>query len=177
MFCRAPAFRLFLAMGLLVTQPSTGIGRPLALPDPTTPASHQQITVEIRNGKTGGRVWHASPYVFLGKAEVENFSKSHRITSLWSDARVDVTAVTPREVRVWVDFTSQDCRFPEGDHQFRAFDFAGKTLDGIGSFDLDTILSKGVVAPNLCSARTQHPEPGVLVIYVVPLTFKERSEM
>jgi hypothetical protein len=81
--------------------------------------------------------------------------------------------VVPREVKVWIDFIHRDCRFAEGDSKFRTFDFDGNTLTGIGSFDLDVILSRGIVAPNLCSTKTQEPEPGVLTIFVIPATFKE----
>jgi hypothetical protein len=133
----------------------------------------QQITVRIRNGNTGLPIWIASPYVFLGRADPQDFEKSYRRTKFWSDARVDVSGLTPREVRVWVDFIHRDCRFPAGDNRFSFFDFAGNTLKGIGFYDLDMILSKGVVATNLCSAKTQKPEPGVLTIYVIPATFKE----
>ncbi len=86
---------------------------------------------------------------------------------------MDVSGIAPHEVRVWIDFIHRDCRFGDGDNRFRTFDFGGNTLNGIGSFDLDTILSTGIVAPNMCSTKTQQPEPGVLVIYVIPATFKE----
>ena len=74
---------------------------------------------------------------------------------------------------MWIDFIHRDCRFADGDNRFRTFDFSGNTLNGIGVFDVDTILSSGIVAPNLCSAKTKRPEAGVLTIYVIPATFKE----
>jgi hypothetical protein len=61
----------------------------------------------------------------------------------------------------------------EGDNWFQTFDFRGNTLNGIGSFNLDTILSTGIMVPNLCSTKAQPPEPGALAIYVVPAAFKE----
>ena len=132
---------------------------------------HRQIVVKIRNADTGLPIWLASPYVFVGKAEPQRFRDSYRRTKLWGDAHVDVTGADPKEVRVWIDFIHRDCRFPDG--QYRTFDFGGTTLNGIGAYNLDTILATGVVAPNLCSGRTERPEPGVLTIYVIPATFKE----
>jgi hypothetical protein len=172
MFWRATTFRLFLAL-VLFAQSNTGLDRVAAPSGQADPARHQQITVKIRNGKTGRPIWLASPYVFLGKPDPQKFQESYRRTKLWNDAHVDVSGIAPREVRVWIDFIHRDCRFAEGDNRFRTFDLGGSTLSGIGSFDLDTILSTGIVASNLCSAKTQRPEPGVLVIYVIPPTFKE----
>jgi hypothetical protein len=172
MFWRTTTLRFFLVLGFF-TQSHSG---PYSIAKPTgqtTGTPHQQITVKIRNGKTGGAIWLASPYVFLGKPDPQHFEESHRRTKLWSDARVDVSGVAPREIRVWIDFIHRDCRFADGDNRFRTFDFGGNTLNGVGSFDIDTILSTGIVAPNLCGTQTQHPEPGVLVIYVIPATFKE----
>jgi hypothetical protein len=172
MFWRATTFRLFLALALFA-QSHSGLDPSDNPPDRGGPAQHQQITVKIRNGKTGRPIWLALPYVFLGKPDPQHFEESYRRTKLWSDARVDVGGVAPREIRVWIDFIHRDCRFAEGDNRFRIFDFGGNTLNGIGSFDLDTILSTGIVAPNLCSTKTQHPEPGVLTIYVIPAPFRE----
>jgi hypothetical protein len=172
MFWRTTALRLFLVLGLFA-QSHSGPYSIAESTDQTTPTPHQQITVKIRDGKTGGAIWLASPYVFLGKSDPQHFEGSHRRTKLWNDARVDVSGIAPREIRVWIDFIHRDCRFADGDNRFRTFDFGGNTLNGIGSFDLDTILSTGIVATNLCSTKTQHPEPGVLVIYVIPATFKE----
>ena len=98
---------------------------------------------------------------------------SYRRTKLWGDAHVDVTGATPREVKVWVDFLHQDCRFPAGHLSTQTFDFAGNTLRISEAYDIDMILSVGIVAQNFCSARTQRPEPGVLTIYVLPATIKE----
>jgi hypothetical protein len=173
MFWTATGFRLFVALGLFVAQSHTGPDPAVAPPDQRGPGQPQQITVKIRNGKTGRPIWFASPFVFLGEPDPKNFEASHRRTKWWSDAHVDVSGVTPREVRVWIDFIHRDCRFAEGDNRFRAFDFGGNTLNGIGSFDLNTILSTGIVAPNMCSTKAQHPEPGVLMIYVIPASFKE----
>ncbi len=135
----------------------------------------QKITVKIRNGKTGLPVWVASPYVFLGRIAPQDFEKSHRRTELWNDAHVDVTGVNPPEVRIWEDFISRDCRFDDKDKadKFRTFDSGGNTLNGTDVYDLNMILKTGIVTPNHCSAKTQKPEPGVLTIYVIPLTLKE----
>ena len=76
-------------------------------------------------------------------------------------------------IRVWSDFVHRDCRVPEGDQSLASLHYDGSTLRATPAFDLDTIISKGVVGPNLCSSKTQRPEPGSLTIYVIPATFME----
>jgi hypothetical protein len=137
----------------------------------------QQIIVKIRNAKTGLPIWIASPYVFLGKTDPQRYEQNYRRTQLWGDAHVDVAGVNPREVRVWIDYLHQDCRYSEADYKkFLVFDFGGITLNSTDTYNLDTILSTGIVAHNYCNARTQKPEPGVLTIYVIPESFKELWE-
>ncbi len=133
----------------------------------------EKITVKIRDGKSGLPIWLASPYVFVGKTDPQKFMDSYRRTKLWGDAHVDVSGADPREVRVWVDFIHRDCRFPDGNQNYRTFDFAGNTLKGIDVYDIDKVLHEGVVASNLCGTKTQRPEPGILTIYVLPATFRE----
>ena len=134
---------------------------------------HQQIVVRIRNGKTGMPIWVASPYVFLGNTDPQKDIESYRRTEWWGDAHVDVSAAQPREVRVWVDYIDRDCRYEDDFKRFLTFDFAGNTLRSTEAYDIDTILSTGIVTRNLCSSQTQQPEPGVLTIYVIPETLKE----
>jgi hypothetical protein len=134
---------------------------------------HQMVTIKIRDGKTGFPTWLASPYVFLGQTDPQRFTDSYRRTKLWGDAHVDVKGITPREMKVWVDFIHRDCRFAESDTKYRVFDFGGNTLRGLETYDMDVVLTKGLVAQNLCSSKTQKPEPGVLTIYVISPTFQE----
>ncbi len=123
---------------------------------------HQQLTVKVRNGRTGLPIWLASPYVYVGEIDSRRVEESHRKTTFWADAHVDVTSASPRKVIVWVDFVKRDCRLASSNGVMYAADF-----------DLDLVLSKGVVAPNLCSSKTRSPEPGVLTIWVIPASFKE----
>ncbi len=51
----------------------------------------EQITVKVRNGKTGLPIWLASPYVYAGSVDSQHMTESHRKTSFWSDAHVDVS--------------------------------------------------------------------------------------
>jgi hypothetical protein len=134
---------------------------------------HQQIIVKVRNGKTGMPIWVASPYVFLGTTDPQKYMDSYRRTELWTDAHVDVSAAHPREVRVWIDYIDRDCRYGDDFKRFLVFDFAGNTLRNTEAYDIDTILSTGIVTRNLCSSKIQQPEPGVLTIYVIPETLKE----
>ena len=133
----------------------------------------QLVTIKIRNGKSGLPIWLASLYVFVGNASPSQLEEARRPTKFWSDAHVDIATADSRQLRVWVDFIHRDCRFVDGENKFRTFDYSGNTLNGIPTYDTDLILTKGIVAPNLCSDKTQAPEPGVLTIYVIPATSKE----
>lgn len=162
------------AVALLFVLATHTSGRASAQQLASAPAkSHQQIIVKIRNSKTGTPIWFASPYVFLGTADPQQFESSYRRTRFWGDAHVDVSATQPRQVRVWVDFIQCDCRYGSNFKQFLIFDYAGNTLRNTVAYDIDSILTTGIVAPNLCSPETQRPEPGVLTIYVIPETFKQ----
>ena len=162
-------------VALVLTSASCGLCVGLGAQQSSPPLKpHQEIIVKIRNGKTGSPIWFASPYVFLGNAGPEKLDDSYRRTRFWGDAHVDVSATQPREVRVWVDFIDRDCRYGDDFRRFQVFDYAGRTLRNTPAYDIDTILSTGIVAPNLCGSKTQQPEPGVLTIYVIPDTFKER---
>jgi hypothetical protein len=134
---------------------------------------HQQIVIQIRNGKTGRPVWYASPYVFLGSPDAKKFEQSYRRTKFWADAHVDVAGAEPREVRVWVDFIDRDCRYAANFNDFRTFDFGGRTLRQMPFYDVDQVLRTGIVTTNLCGPKTQQPRPGVLTIYVLPESLKE----
>ncbi len=103
-------------------------------PSQKSVSASQQITVKIRNGKTGLPIWLASPYVFLGTTDPARYMDSYRRTKLWGDAKMDVSGTSPREVRVWIDFLHRDCRYPEGEDRYRTFDFAGNTLRGTATY-------------------------------------------
>jgi len=135
--------------------------------------ARQQIAVRVRNGRTGHPTRVASPYVFLGNAVAEDFRESYRRTNAWSDARVDLAGVVPREVKVWVDFIDRDCRYGGDYKAFRTFDIEGTNLRRMPSYDIDKILATGIVSENHCGIKTEKPTPGVLTIFVIPETFKE----
>lgn len=129
----------------------------------TGSTKREQITVKARNGKTGLPIWLASPYVYVGMVDTQHMAENRRKTTFWNDAHVDVSGANPRQVTVVVDFVHRDCRYATSDG----------SMEAAADFDLDVILSTGVVAPNLCGSKTQAPEPGVLTIYIIPATFKE----
>ncbi len=131
------------------------------------------VTIKVRNGRTGLPVWIASPYVFLGNASgtYPDSEKSYRRTAFWNDAKVDVTNVSPPELRVWKDFISRDCRFVQGDTP--GMGGSQLTNEPLRAYSISQILSTGIVTENKCSSKTSKPEPGVLTIYVIPLTFRE----
>lgn len=76
-------------------------------------------------------------------------------------------------MRVWVDLIDRDCRYAANFNNFRTFDFRGRTLRQMPFYDIDQILSTGIVTPNICGQKTQQPKPGVLTIYVLPESLKE----
>jgi len=45
-----------------------------------------------------------------------------------------------------------------------------------GSFSVATIMSKGLAAPNICSALMREPSPGRFIIFVRPAHFREKME-
>jgi hypothetical protein len=71
---------------------------------------HEQITVKVRNGKTGLPIWLASPYVYVGNVDANHMAEAQRKTTFWNDAHVDVTGANPRNVTVVLDFIQRDCR-------------------------------------------------------------------
>ena len=134
------------------------------------------ITLKLLNGETGHPVrWRGSPYVFLGNQanDSENFEDRGKRTNLSGELKIDVTGAIPAVVKVWVDFLHRDCRFPESKaSSTRTFTYSGSTLAALPTYSIEEILKKGVVSENYCGSR-RAAKPGILVIYVIPATYRE----
>jgi hypothetical protein len=98
---------------------------------------------------------------------------SYKRTSGGEMLTLTISSAQPGEVRVWVDFIDRDCRYGDDFKRYLTFDFVGNTLRNTQAYDIDTILSTGIVARNFCSGKIEQPEPGVPTVYVIPETLKE----
>ena len=133
-----------------------GFGRPQPNASSSLVTS-RHITVQLVNGKSGLPVWWlGSPYVYVGSSN----EPIKRRTNLAGEETIDVTSADQLTIRVWVDFIDKDCR--------------SKDLSRVTeTYSLTEILKNGVVSSNYCGSSRKDPEPGVLVIYVTPSTFKQ----
>ena len=76
MISQASVARHILPLALLLfTVSGTQVG---AFQSTAPRPKHEQITVKVRNGKTGLPVWLASPYVYVGK--VDTLHMAHILT-------------------------------------------------------------------------------------------------
>jgi hypothetical protein len=128
----------------------------------------QRITIKLVNGKTDRPVWwRGLAYVRVGDAITANKGFSDKRTNLIGEANVDVTGANPPKVEVNADFISRDCR-----------DRVPITSPlPLRLYEIDEIRKKGVVSDNFCGGPTRVPKPGVLVIYVIPMTLRELWNM
>jgi hypothetical protein len=125
--------------------------------DATPPKPVVSITVIVLNGKTGRPVWRESPNIWIDKEPSIN-----PYTNWRGKARIKV----PRDaaqLRITPDF-GHDCRWKE--------DEANTTRTA--SYSIADILQTGIVSENICGAAKVTPQPGVLVFYELPSTWRER---
>jgi hypothetical protein len=123
----------------------------------TPSAPKQRITIKLLNGKTGGPVgWRG-----LASVRVGNLETVDKRTNLLGQARVEVTNADPAQVEIVPAFVSRDCRYAE------------KSQTRPLSYLIDEIRSKGIVSENYCGSAKRVPKPGVLMIYVIPMTNRE----
>jgi hypothetical protein len=119
-----------------------------------------KIIVRLLNGKNGKPIKHEFPNIWLGDAKFPTSPQAEK-----GDVNLEIGAIQPREIRVMPNYYV-DCRFGRD------------TLDGnLLKYSLDEIASKGVVAENRCGQVHTTPIPGVLVLYVRPMTLKEKLEL
>ena len=126
----------------------------------TSPTANQRITIKLLNGKTGRPVWWRG----LASVSVGSLNSVDKRTNLLGEARVNVTDAHPPQVEVVVAFISRDCRYAS-ESQVRPL-----------TYSIDEIRAKGIVSDNYCGGARRAPKPGMLMIYVVPMTNRELWE-
>lgn len=155
-FRRAPALRGMLNSRRIVAAVVLLFAFKLAIAQ-TSPPVRQKITIKLLNGKTGRAVWWRG----LASVHVGSFDSVDKRTDLLGQAGVDVTNASPAQVEVIPAFVSRDCRYSE------------KSQTRPLSYSVDEIRSKGIVSDNYCGTAKRDPKPGVLMIYVIPMTNRE----
>jgi len=134
---------------LIVAVPQSGNTPSAASP------SLQFITVRTVNAHTDIPVWwRSSPTICVGSASYDACITQKG--NLFGDVRVDVSHTDTPTIRVGEDFVS---------------------CSGGGTYSINEIIVHGIVAENDCGKAKRQPKPGVLVIYVVPMSFKELWKM
>jgi hypothetical protein len=127
--------------------------------DTATPAarspSPKSVIIRTVNAKTDIPVWWlSSPGICVGSAKYD--ACIAKKGNLFGDVHVDVSHADLPTITVSEDFVS---------------------CSGGGTYSIDEIISHGIVAENNCGKTRRQPKPGVLVIYVTPMSFKELWNM
>jgi hypothetical protein len=120
-------------------------------------AESNRIIIRLLNGKNGNPIRGEIPNIWLGNPA--------RVTSSQTDSKgeiaLDIGKARPREIRFRGNYYV-DCR--------------GKTQRELPQnikYSIDEILATGVVSENDCGKSRVSPTPGVLVLYLRPMTFIE----
>jgi hypothetical protein len=124
-------------------------------------AGSSKIVVRLLNGKNGKPLRNEYPNIWLGNASGINPK-----TDANGEITVDISRVQPRTVRVLGNYYV-DCR-PRGSNKLAAMNV---------SYSLDEIIAKGIETENDCGKSQVDPIPGVLVLYLRPMTFIEKWEL
>jgi hypothetical protein len=124
-------------------------------------AASSKVVLRLLNGKNGKPLRNEYPSVWLGNASYINPK-----TDANGEIALDISRVQPRTVRVFGNYYV-DCR-PRG---------SDKQTPMNVSYSLDEIVATGIVTENDCGKYHVGPIPGVLVLYLRPMTFKEKWEL
>jgi hypothetical protein len=140
-------------LSLLLT--ATQIDQQVVIP---SEKAHAIIVIRLLNGNNGKPIKHEGLAIVLGDNPQEDFRADSR-----GELILDLSKSHPRDLRAWMFSYYMDCR-SKGD----------MNVAGAVRYSLDEITSKGIVAENDCGKIHASPTPGVLVLYMRPMTFKER---
>ena len=121
-------------------------------------AGSSKVVLRLLNGKNGKPLTDERPNIWLGNA-----SGITRKTDANGEIALDISHVQPRTVRVFGN-EYVDCRL-RGSNKFAPMNV---------SYPLDEIIAKGIVTENDCGKYRVDPIPGVLVLYLRPMTFLEK---
>ena len=124
------------------------------------PAQQSNVIIRFINAKNGQPIADKQVNVWLGS----DFSL-HDLDAK-DEISLDATSAAPRTLRVMPDLLL-DCRSSNGHSP------SGDKI----TYSLDDILTKGMVGANVCGKATASPTPGVLVLFVRPMTASEKREL
>lgn len=122
-----------------------------------------KIQIRLLNGKNGKPIKDDTPNIWFDDA---NSSLTKGPLNPHTDANGEISlAINDRNVKYVRVLPNQyaDCRFKDDS-------IAGR----LSSYSLTEIITKGIVSNNVCGKQQAEPRPGVLIIYVRPMTFMER---
>jgi hypothetical protein len=123
----------------------------------TPQTSHKvSITILVLNGANGRPVWGESPNIW-----VDDESRLNPRTNLLGKTKIYVSSDV-NEIKI----------SPNWGHECRGGDNPQARTDI--RYSVAEVLRTGVVTLNLCGKSTRKPEPGVLIFYERPSTWKER---
>lgn len=120
------------------------------------------IAVQVLDGRNGKPIPNQRVLVFVGGSS--EAAKSHaEHTDLTTDKDgLGTLRIYPNQrqwIQVWAD--GRVLCYPDPNQS---------------SFDVDTIMSTGVVTPNSCSGVMKDPAPGQLIIFARPARFMEKMK-
>jgi hypothetical protein len=118
----------------------------------------QVVKVRLLNGKTGKPIKNDTPNVWFDDAK----DRSNPQTNSNGEVVVSLNDAQFQDLRVLPNLYA-DCRFK------------GNSTAGMSvKYSLKEIIATGVVSANVCGKERIEPTPGVLVLYVRPMTFLEK---
>jgi hypothetical protein len=118
--------------------------------------SHR-IIIRLLNGRNGKPIRDENPNIWLGNAAIVTATQADSM----GEIGLDIRGVRPREIRF------------RGNHYVDCRGKAQREIPQNIKYSLDEILSTGVVSENDCGKNRVSPTPGVLVLYLRPMTLIE----
>ncbi len=119
-----------------------------------TPSNGYTITIRVLNGKTGKPVKDEKPNVSLG----DPADPTNPATDSNGEIHLHISSQHPKTLGFLPNYYV-DCRYKREE------------------FSIDEIIAKGIVTGNLCGKAHIEPTPGVLVVYVRKMSFREKWDL
>jgi hypothetical protein len=119
-------------------------------------AAAVSITIKVLNGKTGKPVWRESPNIWVDKLpHINPYTSLRGVAKIRVAGDAALLTITPD----W----GHECR-SNGDPSAKVEI----------SYSVTEIIRTGVVGQNFCGVARVPPTPGILVLYELPSTWRER---
>jgi len=116
------------------------------------------IIVQVLNGKTGKPIKGEAPNIWIGNVK----DPVNPRTDSKGEIALEIGQAQPAEIRVMGNYY-MDCRRRENQELMMNV-----------RYSLTEIIAKGVVSENGCGQSRTNPIPGKLILYMRPMTFKEK---